>query len=419
MHHLKKEGVLKAPRKKSFWQKLGGVLAAPFKWVAKGVAKVGGWIAKGVGAAVNFVVDKAGDVVGGAIKGIGKLTGIKALEKAGDAVNNFTDNQLGPALSRTLQAPIKAVSGLPNAVMEQGLIDGIVHQGAEFVQDGIGSTARLIGGEKAEQKFDKVYDEKIQKWIEMAAGTVGRVGLALVPGGQAVLAIDAASEIGSLAYRASEGQKLGWGDYLGAGLSVASVVPGAALANAAKGAASGTMSAVSRVAPTAVTNSMRSAGSAISSGFNTMKSAATTGLTNVGSRFGLTATQGSIEAAKTLTKEGTEAVATHGTRAVATEGAKATTGVGLSQAGTEFLKGDALRNAFIQQSATGLVTDTGMTLGMEAIMKRQGQNGQYDSNIGHAVPGNLSQYGASAPISDPSHHLGAVPTYTGGWGGGT
>ena len=186
----------------NFFKKIGEGIAGAAKKVGEAFKKGGEWAAKKIGDGVKNVVDIGGDIVGGAVKGLGKVTGIKALEKAGDKIDDFADNQLGPALSRTLQAPIKAVSGLPISVMEKGLIDGIAHQGAEMVQDNSGAMARLVGGKKAEEQFDRYYDEKVQKWIEMAASTVGRVAAAVVPGGQIILAADVASEVASLGYRA-------------------------------------------------------------------------------------------------------------------------------------------------------------------------------------------------------------------------
>ena len=389
------------PFKKSSWKKLGKGIAKGFKTVGNGIKKAGEWTAKTlIEKPVKFVADKAGDVAKGVGKGLTAVTGIKAFEKAGNKINNFTDNQLGPAMSRALSAPITALTGMPTAIMEQGLIDGIVHQGAELVQDVGGSAARLVGGEKFEKKFDKFYDEKAQKWIEIAAGTIGRVGLAVIPGGQIALAADAGSEVASLGYRAGNGEKLGVMDYVGAGLSVASAVP---IGTIASSAAKGIGSAASKALPTAMTAGFKSAGASVSGAMQGAKSYAATMATNLGTKVGFSSAtvQAGLQAGKTVAAESAEAAAT--------QAAKGATAATLKSAAGS-MTGQQMAKQIAQQSAVAVPVDIGMTMAMEKGMEMYYSNkAQFDSNVGHSAAGTLSSYGAaSAPL--PSPQFGAMPS---------
>lgn len=269
------------PFKKSSWKKLGSDIAKGAKAVGDGIKKVGDGIANGVGKAVEWTADKLGDVAQGAGKALTTVTGIKAFEKAGNKINNFTDDQMGPALSRALTAPIKAVTGMPQAMMEKGIIDGITQQGAELVQDYGGAAARLVAGKNAESKFDKWYDEKAQIWVEAAASSVMRAGLAVVPGGQAVLAVDAASEVASLGYRAGNGEDLKWYDMIDAGMAIAPGALGAvkgaagAVKGAVKaGASAGTKSAVKQGVKASATSLKASAKNGIASAKQSLRNGA-------------------------------------------------------------------------------------------------------------------------------------------------
>jgi hypothetical protein len=174
----------------------------------------------GVGDAAGWVADKVGDVTEG-------VTRVVAGDKAADKVGKVFDERIEPAINRGIQgfatlSPLGWIGAIDD-IAEKGIIDGIVQHGVEGAQDLLGSTTRLIGGEKAEQKFDKVFDDKIQKWVQLAAGTAARAGLLFVPGGQLALLADFGSELGSLGYRAANDEKLGVFDYLGAAESLITV----------------------------------------------------------------------------------------------------------------------------------------------------------------------------------------------------
>ena len=173
----------------------------------------------GIGDAAGWVADKVGDVTEG-------VTRVVAGDKAADKVGKVFDDRIEPFIDRAVQG-IAGIAALPftslDDIAQRGFIDGIVHNAVEVNQDILGSATRLIGGEKAEKKFDKVFDDKIQKWVELAAGTATRAGLLFVPGGQLALLADFGSELGSLGYRAANDEKLGIFDYLGAAESLITV----------------------------------------------------------------------------------------------------------------------------------------------------------------------------------------------------
>lgn len=193
----------------------------------KGVGETFDKVIDGVGDAAGWVADKVGDGVEG-------ITRAVAGEDAAKKVKDTFDKNIEPAVQRGIEGVVRFATpiGLGAAVddiAQKGLIDGIVGNVAEGVQDVIGGTTRLLAGEHAEAKFDKVYDERVQPILETVAGTVGRAALAVVPGGQIALASDFASEAASLGLRAASGEKLGTMDYLGVVASVPFVAGSATL----------------------------------------------------------------------------------------------------------------------------------------------------------------------------------------------
>ncbi|MFT6083602.1 MAG: hypothetical protein ACJARD_000609 [Alphaproteobacteria bacterium] len=192
-----------------FFQDIGKA----FKKGVEAIGKVGDAVVNGIGEAAGWVASGIGEVAEG-------VTRVVAGSKAADAVGKAFDENIEPAIKRGVKG-VANIIGAPltflDEVIEHGLIDGVSMNAAESVQDVVGSTARLVGGKDAEKKFDVYYDEKIQRWVEMGIRVVGSAALAVVPGGAAVLAADAVSEVGSLGYRVSQGHKANWFDALEVG----------------------------------------------------------------------------------------------------------------------------------------------------------------------------------------------------------
>jgi hypothetical protein len=209
-----------------------------FKKIGEAFENIGEGIADKVSDAVEWGADVAGEVAEG-------VTRVVAGDKAADKVEKAFNDNIEPAVKRASKAVVNALNPVVHIgnVVEHGLIDGISKSVVETTQETIGATTRLIGGEKAEQKFDKFYDEKVQRWLEMGLRIVGSAALAVVPGGQLILAADVASEVGSLAYRMSQGHEANWFDALeigGAALGAAFVgkVAGSTVQSALKNGSS-------------------------------------------------------------------------------------------------------------------------------------------------------------------------------------
>ncbi len=181
------------------------------------IGDVGDKIVEGVGEAAGWVTDKVGDSIEG-------VTRVVAGDKAADAVKKTFDDKIEPGIQRGVEGFARIIATPITAlddIAQKGLIDGVIHNAAEGTQDIIGGVTRTIGGQNAEAKFDTFYDEKIQPTLETVAGIAGRIALVAVPGGALLLAADAASEVGSLGYRAVSGEKISTQDYIGAALGIA------------------------------------------------------------------------------------------------------------------------------------------------------------------------------------------------------
>jgi hypothetical protein len=192
-----------------------------FKKIKKGLEKLGDTIANTAGDVAKWGVNAVGEVTE-------EVTRVVAGDKAADKLEKVFDERIEPAVKRGIKGVVSAVNPLSHIgnIIEHGLIDGVSKTFAESTQDIIGATTRLVAGEEGEKKFDEFYDRKVQRWIEMATRIIGTAALSVVPGGQFVLAADLASEVGSLAYRVSQGHKANWWDALeigGSAFGVATV----------------------------------------------------------------------------------------------------------------------------------------------------------------------------------------------------
>jgi|GEM_PF-4232185 len=167
----------------------------------------------------NGIVNTAEKIGGAAANIVGEVattaTRVVAGEEAARKVEKAFDERIEPVVKRSIKAVTQIALPITmlDEIIEHGLIDGVTQNVTEIGQDLAGSVARLVGGEEAEQEFDTFFDNKVQRWAEMATRIVGTAVLSFTPPvGTAILALDAASEVGSLAHRVSEGHKAGWGD---------------------------------------------------------------------------------------------------------------------------------------------------------------------------------------------------------------
>ncbi len=330
---------------------------------------------------VSHTMDAVQDVAGGVVR----LGGEKAEEK----FDTFYDNKVQPTVGRVLTGiiaitPIGLLTSVDD-IAQKGLIDGLVSHTMDAVQDVAGGVARL-GGEKAEEKFDTFYDNKVQPMAEMVVGTVARIALTVVPGGQLVLAADAASEVASLGYRAANGEKLGVGDYIGAGASVlgagaagavGAVVKnvGAKIASTAIGAAAinATTIAGTRIASTAIGSAVITATNVATATGKAVNSAVTNVANNVGLGLVKTGTNSAL-------KETTESIAITTAKELTTETAEKSTASVLKE--------------ISQQSATEIAQDLATQKAMDlaynklAMMNAQSEAGGF----ANPVEGNNSTF---------------------------
>lgn len=196
------------------------------------LADAGKKISDIIGEAAEFVVD---DVVGTVATESARIIGG---DKAANKVDKAFEDRITPAITRSITGVANTLNPLVHIghIIDKGIIDGITHTVVEGTQDQIGSFTRLVAGEDAEKKFDKVFDEKVQMWVEIAVAAAGSSALLIASGGAAapLLIADGLSIMAATGIRAAQGEdvsKLEWG--LASASAAMSFIPGGAAATKA------------------------------------------------------------------------------------------------------------------------------------------------------------------------------------------